>query len=164
MTKHACPCCSQLNYDDCCRTYIEEQDYPTQPQALMRSRYTAFTQANMPYIIKTMRGKAAMDFNVEESTEWSRQIKWLGLKIVSADEVDLSMPTGFVEFIASFKDQGQLRKLHERSEFQRIDGRWYYVASHPPLMIKNISKANSSRNGLCPCGSLRKYKNCHGKT
>ena len=59
-----CPCGSKKNYADCCQPFIELKKIPETPEQLMRSRYTAYTQANMDYIVRTMRGKAAADFDL----------------------------------------------------------------------------------------------------
>ena len=34
---------------------------------------------------------------------------------------------GVVEFVARFKVQGRGHRLRERSRFERIEGRWYYL-------------------------------------
>jgi SEC-C motif-containing protein len=50
---------------------------------------------------------------------------WQSLSIVdSGQEHD----SAFVEFIARYLEStGEAGVHHERSRFQRIDGRWYYV-------------------------------------
>ncbi len=35
--------------------------------------------------------------------------------------------TGQIEFIAAYVVQGRLRRLHEKSQFQGLDGDWFYV-------------------------------------
>jgi SEC-C motif-containing protein len=52
--------------------------------------------------------------------------KWLGLKIVSARELDADHAA--VEFIARFRVGGaSAQRIHERSRFVREAGRWLYV-------------------------------------
>lgn len=161
MPKLSCPCGSEREYNNCCQPYIERLQTPEQPEALMRSRYTAYSQANISYIKDTMCGKAASHFNESESKVWAESVIWCGLKVLAADHVNETDDCGFVEFIASFKEGGKLTKIHERSEFARIEGRWFYVATHPPRLKEKSDKP--ARNSPCPCGSLKKYKNCHGK-
>lgn len=110
--------------EQCCAQYIQgEQPAPT-PESLMRSRYTAYTQGNVDYIAKTMRGPALAGFEPHHAAEWAKQIKWLKLEIIkTSTETD----TAQVEFIAHYLFQGRRQKLHEVSEFQRIDGCWYYI-------------------------------------
>nr|WP_316226808.1 SEC-C metal-binding domain-containing protein [Bradyrhizobium sp. SZCCHNS3052] len=39
-----CPCGSGLPYDRCCGPYLDGDDQPPTAEALMRSRYTAYTR------------------------------------------------------------------------------------------------------------------------
>ena len=158
-----CPCGSKKNYADCCQPFIELKKIPETPEQLMRSRYTAYTQANMDYIVRTMRGKAAADFDLPGSRQWATQSKWLGLTIVKS-EIDKTNPKiGFVEFISRFRANDQEQMLHEASEFHHEHGHWYYVdgkettTSHDPIRRET---AKVGRNDPCPCGSGKKYKKC----
>ena len=45
---------------------------------------------------------------------------------MSAEQSD-GGDVGFVEFVAKFREGGHAaQKMKERSEFHRINGRWYY--------------------------------------
>ena len=52
-------------------------------------------------------------------------VKWLKLKIINTHNI--SPTQGYVEFIASFIENGQHRQIHEISEFQLINEQWLYV-------------------------------------
>ncbi len=52
ISSSSCPCHSLKPYEKCCKTFINEVVFPQSPEQLMRSRYTAYTQANMDYIEK----------------------------------------------------------------------------------------------------------------
>lgn len=121
---HVCPCGSQVNYDQCCGSYISGRKFPETPEALMRSRYTAYTQSNIPYIEATMRGKASENFNTPTIEKRSQYVKWKHLKVKNAFNNE---DHGYVEFVAHGIFQGMAHKLHEISEFKKIDGKWYYV-------------------------------------
>lgn len=155
--KH-CPCGSQLNYSFCCELYIENKHIPPSPEALMRSRYTAYTLSNISYIKKTMKGKPLINFNDAEALEWAKNTSWIDLNIISTKQGDLSKI--FVEFVARFIQVDILRSLHEISEFRFYDGMWFYTDG--VLDQKQINK-KIGRNIPCPCGSMRKFKNCHEK-
>lgn len=158
-----CPCCSKNNYEKCCGLYLTEQLLPPTPEALMRSRYTAYSQANIAYIRNTMRGKPLLGFNDQEVEAWAAKVTWSGLKVIDAKlQVD-NPDKGFVEFIASLRSGSKNEAIHERSEFEKIQGKWFYVASHRPLFSKPKQKSAISRHSPCPCGSQKKYKNCHGQ-
>lgn len=121
-----CPCGSRKQYYDCCGRFISGQSFPGTPEELMRSRYTAYTRANVDYIANTMKGPAAVGFNKAEAKEWAESLQWIRLKVLNT-EVDPNGEKGFVEFIAVFREHGgAAQKRQEHSEFRRIDGRWYY--------------------------------------
>ena len=90
----------------------------------MRSRYTAYSKANIAYIQKTMRGPASQGYNAEEARQWSASAQWLGLSIIHTSQKG---PIGYVEFIARYRLNQVEHQLHEQSEFHYIDNRWYYV-------------------------------------
>ena len=125
----------------------------------MRSRYTAYTQANMDYIAKTMAGRAAKDFDPSSTQEWAERIHWLKLEVLDAPEVLDSDTIGFVEFVAQYLNGDKIYSMHERSEFHKEDGEWFYVSgkAHSDSAIKTVG-----RNEECPCGSGKKFKKCHG--
>jgi len=103
----------------------------------MRSRYTAYTMANIPYIQATMRGRAAEGYDPESARDWARSSKWHGLKILSS-RMD-GNDRGFVEFVARFTHAGRLQEIHEISEFHRIEDSWYYVDGRLPADDAQLS-------------------------
>ncbi len=148
-----CPCQSQKPYADCCEPFITGHARPQTPEQLMRSRYTAYTQANSDYIVDTMQGKPLEGYDKESSKQWAQSVHWLGLAVLDAPKAQAKK--GFVEFIASYEENGIVKKIHERSEFARSgdESRWYYVAGQTPKV---------ERNAACPCGSGKKFKKCCG--
>lgn len=155
-----CPCSSEISYEQCCQPFVEEQSIPQTPEQLMRSRYTAYSQANIAYIKKTMQGKPLMSFNEKEAQKWASSVHWLGLKIINSSLI--SEDKGFVEFIASFLKNKQINTISERSEFHKKNGSWFYVDGVNSEQNKT-KQAKISRNTPCPCGSGRKFKNCHNQ-
>jgi len=53
---------------------------PQTPLQLMRSCYTAYTQANITYIVNTMKGPAAKNFNYDSALQWASNIQWENVK------------------------------------------------------------------------------------
>lgn len=155
-----CACGTQLPYIKCCGIYHSNQQLAPTPELLMRSRYTAYTMANIDYIIKTMRGKPLVDFHPDESRRWASNVTWLGLEILDTQQE--SVDKGFVEFIARFMEGNKIKSIHEISEFHREHHQWFYVDGIQPNT--SISKTITiSRNSPCPCKSQMKFKNCHGR-
>ncbi len=157
-----CPCGSLKNYDNCCGLFISEKQSPKTPEELMRSRYTAYTQANIDYISKTMRSPANDNFAPEEAKRWAEEARWLKLEVVHAEQ---TADKGFVEFLAHYSLDNKKHIIHELSEFHLIEGKWYYVSGKGPDNIpRRTPSYKIGRNETCPCGSQKKYKVCCGKS
>lgn len=123
--KNACPCGLKKTYVLCCGRFITQGQTPATPELLMRSRYTAYTRADIAYIEKTMLPPAADNFDPIAASQWAKDVQWKRLKIIAT-----STPTesqGYVEFIAMFWHKNTRQTLHEISEFQRVEGKWYYI-------------------------------------
>jgi len=157
-----CPCGSSKDYAQCCEPYLSGQQLPASPEAMMRSRYTAFTLGDMDYIEKTIKGHAADVFDKTLSQEWVNQVQWKSLKIINSSQPSKSI--GFVEFVAHYQENGQDQYLHEQSEFHLENGIWYYVNGRVGSTARTPAQSTKvGRNEPCPCGSGKKYKKCCGQ-
>jgi SEC-C motif-containing protein len=154
-----CPCCSQKKYDACCKPYLMGYHFPETPESLMRSRYTAYTIANIDYIKQTMRGVALVGFQEIDAIRWAKKVSWIKLNVL--DQVIEDATLGYVTFEAMFVEGSRLKSIHEKSKFTRDAERWYYIDG---VHLPSSGRVEMvSRNMHCPCGSLRKFKNCHGR-
>lgn len=157
-----CPCNPSKPFATCCEPYLLGQSIPETPETLMRSRYTAYTLANIDYIGKTMSGKMLRTFNPKDAKQWALSSEWQSLEIVEAPAVVGNL--GFVSFIVRYIAENTPQSIHETSEFHKIENRWYYVKEHP---FKNVQQqvtntAPCGRNDPCSCGSTKKFKKCCG--
>src|SRR5579864_6052266 len=149
-----CPCGADADYAVCCGPFIDGSKLPETPEKLMRSRYTAYTQANIDYITKTMKGPAEDKFDADAAQSFAKRVEWQKLEVIETAGDDSK---GFVEFLAHFRMKGQRHVIHERSEFHFENDRWYYYDGVPPPV--SPAKANHiGRNDPCLCGSGKKYK------
>lgn len=124
----------------------------------MRSRYTAYTRADVPYLMSTaLPGPTWIDDPVRTKA-WAESIEWKRLEILHTEKGSPADTDGVVEFKAWYKDKGKLQCLHERSVFNQVNGKWMYAS----WTIPSYSKAPVGRNDDCPCGSGKKYKKCCG--
>ncbi len=124
-----CPCGSTKRYLDCCGSCIQLKQPATSPEALMRSRYSAFVEENWDYLKRTMRPPALLNFNKKESIRRAKieNCRWSGLEII-ATSLNADNPNiGYVEFKAYYQANGKNGVIHENSVFHLIDGKWYYV-------------------------------------
>ncbi|WP_114392396.1 YchJ family protein [Oleisolibacter albus] len=156
----ACPCTSGRAFDDCCGPYLAGTAVPPTPEALMRSRYAAFTQANVDYLEQTLLPETRADFDRKQAEEWATGSQWTGLEIRSTEGGKPGDEEGWVEFVAHFRIQNKDYVHHESSRFQQRDGRWWYVDGIMGPRPRSVQKIG--RNDPCPCGSGKKYKKCHG--
>ncbi|MDR3342372.1 MAG: YchJ family protein [Treponema sp.] len=180
-----CPCGSGLAYSECCEPYITGAQKPLTAEALMRSRYTAYTEHVIDYIIATctaedaqktggaaktgdtdrLKGnqeQASRAIDVKQTRDWSEKSRWLGLKILSVTQGGPTDIEGTVEFEASYEREGLRDIHHERARFKKQDGQWLYDDGDivPHTIVRASPKVG--RNVPCPCGSGKKYKHCCG--
>ena len=86
-----CPCDSQKKYLYCCEPFIMGKQIPETPEALMRSRYSAYTMANIDYIKETMRGNALVGFQELDAKRWAKRVTWIKLKVLKSVTKSLSL-------------------------------------------------------------------------
>lgn len=116
-----CQCGSALPFADCCGRYLAGAAAPS-AEALMRSRYSAFTRLDEAYLLATWHPTtrpANLDLHAPPIPSW------LGLKVLAYQLQDDTHAT--VEFVARSKINGRAQRLHEVSRFVREDGRWFYL-------------------------------------
>ena len=127
LQKKHCPCNSQKLFSDCCELYLLRKLNAPTPECLMRSRYTAYTLANIDYIQKTMCKKAAENYDPIAAAKWASSVTWLGLTVVEAPPPKNNI--GTVTFFAQFFENNDRREIVEKSLFEKIDGTWFYVGT-----------------------------------
>lgn len=113
-----CPCGSALAYSACCGRFHAGEIAPT-AEALMRSRYSAYTRGLTDYLLATWHPDTR-----PQTLDLSDNPKWLGLKVLRHEQSDASHAA--VEFVARYKIAGRAFRMQEVSRFERIEGRWYY--------------------------------------
>ena len=129
----------------------------------MRSRYTAFTKANVAYLKASLHPKERKDFDEKMTAAWASQSQWLGLEIMRTEAGGADDDTGIVEFIANFRVNDNDQKHHEVGEFIKEDGVWYFTDGklvNDRQVIRDTPKIG--RNDPCSCGSGKKFKKCCG--
>ncbi|MCP4599354.1 MAG: YchJ family protein [Proteobacteria bacterium] len=159
-----CPCCSGIDFEECCSPILNEKKAAPTAEALMRSRYTAYANGHFEHILRSMHPKHRKEFDEDAARTWSEKSDWQGLEIVSCEAGGEDDTEGVVEFIASYSQDGEQEEHHEIAEFSRVDNKWYFVdgkiVGNEPY-IRPEPKVG--RNEPCPCGSGKKYKKCCGR-
>jgi SEC-C motif-containing protein len=117
-----CPCGSTRPYTACCARYVEGGELAPTAEALMRSRYTAYTLLREAYLLSTWHSStrpSALDLADDVKT------KWIALEVKRHEQQDADH--AIVEFVARYKVNGRAHRLHEVSRFVREGGRWFYI-------------------------------------
>jgi SEC-C motif-containing protein len=129
-----CPC-GGPSLATCCGPYIAGDAIAPGAEALMRSRYTAYTQRNEAYLRATWHPSTLPNEPIVNENE---RIQWLGLEVESTlrlrkrkSELPESPDADTVEFVARYKINGRAHRLHEVSRFVREQSggvaRWFYL-------------------------------------
>ena len=80
MANDLCPCGSGKAYCDCCEPIIKKTTLAPSPEALMRSRYTAYAKHEIAWLKDSLEPTQRDDFDEPSVEAWSRQSEWLGRK------------------------------------------------------------------------------------
>lgn len=125
----SCPCGGLKSYMQCCGPLIKGKRLAETAQELMRSRYTAFAKQRSDYLVSTAAGAAAELFRRVPVID--AEVQWVRLEVIDVVRGLEADNSGEVYFRAYYKkkcDQlGRVRIMSERSVFQKIEGRWFYV-------------------------------------
>ena len=159
----SCPCGSGKTYQACCAPFHAGTAKAPSAEALMRSRYSAYSKHQIQYIMDTYTKKDEDSIDPEGTRKWAEESTWLGLEIVSTDKGGFSDETGTVEFIATYVQRGIQEKHHEVASFVKQNGGWLYDTGKIIPTTKVRVGEKIGRNDPCSCGSGKKYKHCHGK-
>jgi len=155
-----CPCGSGKMYANCCKPYIKRKENAPTPEALMRSRYSAYVLHEIDYILDTC--KENMKTHRQNIEDWSNNSVWLGLEIIETN-IEVFGDKGWVEFKAIY-EQAKLKNIHhEIASFEKKDEKWLYSAGKIFSVPVTRSDTKQGRNEYCQCGSGKKYKHCCGK-
>jgi len=114
-----CDCGSGKPYLNCCGR-LHAGAPAGSAEELMRSRYTAYTRGNMPYLLKSWAPETrpvVLDLDPDQT--------WTGLEIRRHETTDPD--TAVVEFTAHFRQGKKTGTLTETSRFRRDGNSWVYV-------------------------------------
>lgn len=128
-----CPCHSGRRYKRCCEPWHKGRPAPT-PEALMRSRFSAYAMGLTDYILDTtdpdgpmwQADAVAWRAQVEDFSQGSR---FRDLRILATDGGHDDSDQGMVHFRCRLIVRNEEATLEERSRFRRVDGRWLYHAA-----------------------------------
>jgi SEC-C motif-containing protein len=140
---------------------LRQQQPAETAEALMRSRFTAHVLRDAAHLHRTYLTSARRPF--DEQMDAVDDVNWTRL-VIHSHEAGPKPDVSTVDFSAYYNADSTEQALHEKSEFHRIKGEWFYVRSLRvgPAPVRS-SQAKVGRNDPCPCGSGKKFKHCCGR-
>jgi SEC-C motif-containing protein len=115
-------CGSGNAFAACCGRYLEGGEIPASAEALMRSRYTAYTLGDAAYLLSTWHASTRpASLRLDEVPVPN----WIGLKVLRHEQQDETH--AIVAFVARYKLNGRAFKLEETSRFVKENGHWFYI-------------------------------------
>ncbi|WP_448211507.1 YchJ family protein [Colwellia sp. MEBiC06753] len=151
-----CPCCSNIALEMCCLPIIEQQQHAHSPEALMRSRFTAYALNKAEYILATYHSSQQSAHSLADIQAWAEENQWIELIIHQANS---NSTPATIEFSAFYLNNHQLIEMRERSNFTQEKNQWRYVDG---TIITHEKITSLTSNDPCPCHSGKKYKKCCG--
>jgi len=151
-----CPCGSGVEFTHCCQPFIDGTSIPVSCEQLMRSRYSAFALSNARYLWQSHHPDYRQGAEPTVPSQPEDLGQWEKLTIVFSSDF-VNGQDGMVEFKAYYRENQQLQILHERSNFKKVAGRWFYTDGE-------FAPKALGRNSMCPCGSGKKFKQCCNKS
>jgi len=150
-----CYCGSGLGFLECCEPYISGAQLAPTAEALMRSRYSAFSAGNAAYLLASLHPSKRASESLESLKQSFSGTQWCSLRIISSRNGVVGQASGEVEFVAFYRSGEEIGQLHERSRFVCENNQWLYCDGDmlPALKL--------GRNDDCWCGSGLKLKKCH---
>lgn len=156
-----CPCGSGKTFGECCQPLLAQTRVAANAEELMRSRFTAHVLRDYRHLhltdLETARKPYVEENAAGQEPAWSRLV-------IHAHEPGPKPDTALVDFSAYYQTGDTEQALHEKAEFVRVNGNWFYtraVRMGPPPVRSTGPKIG--RNDPCPCGSGKKYKHCCGR-
>lgn len=171
VNRKPCPCGSGIILTDCCGRYVNGTAFAPTAEALMRSRFTAYSLGQVDYLLATLHESKRRRGEKLQLRRSLDQTRWLHLQVLEARAGQAGDERGEVEFVAVYglanpvssslgllgqTAATQLGQMHERSRFLFEGGRWFYVDGD------QLPDYEPQRNQPCWCGSGKKFKQCHG--
>ncbi len=163
LDTNLCACGSGISLETCCLPLIQGKAMAQTAEQLLRARYTAFTRGDVDFILSTHHSKTRNEVKREEIEEWSKNSKWLGLKIFQSEAGKKDDEQGTLIFGAYYTQNDKNEEHIEKSFFEKENGQWKFLdAQGVQTGTFRRAEPKTGRNDPCPCGSGKKHKKCCG--
>ncbi|MDF1662180.1 MAG: YchJ family metal-binding protein [Planctomycetota bacterium] len=154
-SESTCPCGSP-KYSECCQPCLDGQAHAKSPEALMRSRYSAYIELRPQYLYDSRHSSTRNKRTVQELEENCKAISFQSLTILEAPLPEEDEKEAFVEFRAVFKKNEEWGYTQEKSRFFKEDGQWFFVDSQ-------FNDPQLKPEDPCWCPEGQSFGQCHGR-
>lgn len=150
-----CPC-GAPRYSECCQPHLDGQSPAESPEALMRSRYSAYVHIRPQYLFDTRHSSTRNKRTVQELEQNCKAMDFQSLTILQATPPHDQDKEAYVEFRAVFRKNEEWGFTQEKSRFFKENGQWFFVDSQ-----FNAPQLKDSDPCWCPEG--QNFGQCHGR-
>ena len=154
-----CPCGGGPTFAACCEPILKRKQPAADAEKLMRSRFTAHVARDYEHLHRTLLETSREPYVAEPDANpptWTRLV-------IHSHEAGVRQDFALVDFTAYYLAEETEQPHHEKAEFQRIDGTWFYTRPIRQGVAPVRVGAKVGRNAPCPCGSGKKFKQCCDK-
>nr|WP_224745783.1 YchJ family metal-binding protein [Neiella litorisoli] len=89
----------------------------------MRARYSAHAMNNLNFIMASWHPTTRPQ-DTGPIQQWNDECTWLALNVAQSRKLGSK---GVVEFVALYRQAGQLKQHHEVANFKFEKGQWWYL-------------------------------------
>lgn len=125
-----CPC-GLRTFETCCAPFLRGERRPDTAEALMRSRYAAYVEGAVDYLLDTTAAGPRAALDRAALVDYCRDLRGFSLLIVETHAGGPDDQHGVVVFEARLRAGGRRFLQRERSRFVREEGRWVYAGGEP---------------------------------
>ncbi|WP_443079020.1 YchJ family protein [Streptosporangium sp. NBC_01495] len=120
----SCPCGLPAPYGDCCGRLHRGEASATTAEALMRSRFSAFSVGDAGYLLRTWH-----PLTRPPGVDLGGGLRWTRLEVLETTGGSAFHTEGTVRFRAHYVERGEEGHMEEHSRFARHGGDWVYVGT-----------------------------------
>lgn len=119
-----CPCGSGIPFGECCEPYILGSLSAEDPERLLRSRFSAYTTKNVPYIYATWHEKYRP---VESQEDFLASLKNISFTRLVIESKKLQGDKATIIYRAFCKKVLKNCQIREKANFIFENGHWLYT-------------------------------------
>ncbi|WP_298122152.1 YchJ family metal-binding protein [Flavobacterium sp.] len=116
-----CYCGNHNSFQNCCEPFLKGVEKPKTAEALMRSRYSAYTTQNADYLVATTHISTRKFHKKSDILNWSKNNQWIKLEVLTTTETTVTFKAYYLDY------QLKAQIHHEHSNFIFENGNWYYT-------------------------------------